>query len=481
MFDYRPIFLSLGLVLCTFAAAMMLPAMVDLADGNTDWQVFVASAAFTLFVGGLFIFLAPDHGASEINTRTGFLLTTITWLVVTAFAAIPFIGIGLSYTDAYFETMSGLTTTGSTVLTKLDSLPRGILLWRALLQGIGGLGIVVTAIIMLPFLRVGGMQLFHTESSESSEKILPRTIELVFAIAGVYAALTILCTIAYIALGMTGFDAICHALTTLATGGFSTHDASFGFFKSPALEWTCIVFMFAGALPFVVIYHGMVGKPAQILKDAQIRGYLLVVVATCLTLGIWLTLQNGVPFPEALRKASFAVVSVITTTGFATDDYTKWGFFPVGVFFLLMFIGGCSGSTAGGIKVYRLQVVGALMQAHLSQLVRPHRIARLTYNERQLTSEVMFSVVTFIFIYVATAGVFSLLLSATGLDFITAVSSSVQAIASVGPGLGDTVGPSGNFATLPVMAKWLLSFEMLLGRLELFTVLVLFQIEFWRW
>lgn len=481
MFDFRPICLAIGLVLCIFAATMLLPAVVDLADAHPDWRVFAISALFTVFFGGLLIMLAPDGTGENFNVRTGFLLTTISWVVVTGFAAVPFIGIGLSYTDAYFEAMSGLTTTGSTVLTKLDQLPRGMLLWRALLQGIGGLGIVVTAIIMLPFLRIGGMQLFKTESSDRSEKIVPRTIEQISLIAGVYITLTAVCAATYLMLGMTGFDALCHALTTVSTGGFSTHDASFAFFRSPALEWACIVFMVLGALPFLLVYAVLGGRGWLIVRDQQVRGFLLLLSATSLMLTAYLVFRYSMAPMEALRAATFSVVSVVTTTGFATADYTTWGSFSIGAFFVLMFIGGCSGSTAGGVKIYRLQVVGKLLHAHLNSLVRPHRVAPLTYNGRPLTNDVMFSVVTFLFIYVATIGAFALLLAATGLDFVTAISASAQALGSVGPGLGDTIGPSGNFASLPVTAKWLLSAEMLLGRLELFTVLVLLQPEFWRW
>ncbi|MGH1417756.1 MAG: TrkH family potassium uptake protein [Hyphomicrobiaceae bacterium] len=480
MIQLRPIAYALGLMLCTIAAAMVFPAMLDLADDADGWKVFLAASVFTFFVGGLLILASFDDQAVQLGVKEGFVLTTLSWVVIVAFAAIPFGGMGLSYTDAYFEAMSGLTTTGSTVLTQLDKLPRGILLWRALLQGLGGLGIVVMAIIMLPFLRVGGMQLFQTESSEKSEKILPRAVELTLATAGVYILLIIACIIAYASLGMTLFDAVCHGLTTVATAGFSTHDQSFGFFLSPALHWVCILFMILGSLPFVVYIKALRGNPTSIIKDPQVRSFLGFIVAVVLILAVWLTAVRGMGFGEALQASAFNAVSIITTTGYASEDYTAWGPFAVGLFFLMMFIGGCSGSTSGGIKIYRLQIAGMLTRSHFLHLISPNRVLTHVYNGRRLPDDVPFSVVAFLAIYMATVGMFTVVLSAMGLDLITSVSAAAQSVGNVGPGLGDIVGPSGSYATVPQAAKWVLCFAMLLGRLELFTVLVLFRREFWQ-
>ncbi len=467
-------------MLCTIATAMLLPAVVDVADDHEGWQIFFASAVFTFFVGGLLILVAYEDQPVNLGVKEGFLLTTFCWIFVTAFAAVPFVGMGLSYSDAYFEAMSGLTTTGSTVLIKLDQLPRGILLWRAVLQGLGGLGIVVMAIIMLPFLRVGGMQLFQMEHSDRSEKVLPRALELTMAIAGIYVSLIIVCTTLYIMLGMSLFDAICHGMTTVATAGFSTHDDSFGFFQSPALEWTCIVFMILGALPFVVFIKAIRGHPEAITKDTQVRGFLMFLLSVCLITAFWLATVRGLPFHDALRTAAFNVTSIVTTTGYVSSDYTEWGAFAVGLFFLLMFVGGCSGSTSGGIKIYRLQVAGLLTRSHFVHLMSPNRVVTLMYNGRRLPADVPFSVVAFLAIYMSTVGIFTVVLSAMGLDLVTAVSAAAQAVGNVGPGLGELVGPAGNYSALPIAAKWVLSFAMLLGRLELFTVLVLFRVEFWR-
>ena len=480
MIRFRPIVFVVGLMLCTMAAAMILPAIVDVADGHEDWKVFFGASIFTFFIGGLMVLAAYDDKPVQLGVKEAFLLTTISWSAVTAVAAIPFVGLGLNYTDAFFESMSGITTTGATVLVGLDKLPRGILLWRAVLQGLGGLGIIVMAIIMLPFLRVGGMQLFQTENSDRSEKVLPRALELTMAIAGIYLALLVICAIVYALLGMTPFDAICHALTTVSTAGFSTHDESFGFFRSPALEWAAIVFMILGALPFVVFIKALRGDRGAIWRDAQVQGFLSFLVVVALTLSAWLVLTREVPIDVAVRTASFSVVSVVTTTGFAVEDYTAWGTFSVGLFFLLKFVGGCSGSTTGGIKIYRLQVAGILTRSHFLHLISPNRVVTLMYNRRRLPDDVPFSVVAFLAIYMTTVGIFTVVLAAMDLDLVTALTAATQAVGNVGPGLGDIIGPSGNYSTLPAGAKWVLSFAMLLGRLELFTVLVLFRSEFWR-
>ena len=480
LIQIRPILFALGLMVCLMALAMALPTGLDYADGSPTWRSFAVSALFSLFVGVLMMMFAYEQRTARVGVREGFLLTASCWALLSAFAALPFLGIDLPYTDAYFESMSGLTTTGATVIIKLDGQPRGILLWRALLQGIGGLGIIVVAILILPFLRIGGMQLFQTESSDRSEKVVPRAFELVAAIAGVFTFLTLSCTIVYMLLGMTPFDAICHALSTISTGGFSTHDASFGFFASPALDWAGAFFMLSGALPFVVYIKVLRGDRLALWRDTQVRGFLLFILITCILMAAWLSIARGETFGEAMRDAIFNVISVVTTTGFANEDYGLWGPFAIGIFFLLMFVGGCSGSTTGGIKIYRLQVASLLTRSHLLHLISPSRIVTLMYNGRRLPEDVPFSVVAFLALYMTTIGIFTVILTAMGLDLVTALSSATTAVSNVGPGLGDIVGPAGNFAGLPPAAKWVLSFAMLLGRLELFTVLVLFRPEFWR-
>ncbi len=480
MIQVRPILLTLGILLVALAVLMIVPGLVVLKDGPEEAFVFFASAAFTLFIGGLLAVAGYSGKHARMGVREGFLLTALSWIVVAAFAAVPFTGLGLPYTDAFFETMSGLTTTGSSVLTGLDSLPHGILFWRALLCGIGGLGIVVMAIMILPYLRIGGMQLFQMESSDRSEKLMPRAVELMKSLARMYLGLVTLCTLVYVLLGMSFFDAICHAFASISTAGFSTHDASFGYFNSPAIELAGILFMGLGALPFVALIKAVHGGYDGLWRDAQIRGFVIFLFAVSLVLGIWHAIVNDVSFLTAWRLAAFNVTSIVTTTGFASSDYTLWGSFAVGTFFLLTFVGGCTGSTAGAIKIYRFQMAGMLTRSYLSNLISPNRVRRLVYNGRRVPEDVPFSVIAFFAVYMATVGIVTVMLTAMGLDFVTSISSAATAIGNVGPGLGDIVGPVGNFSSLPPAAKWVLSAAMLLGRLELFTVLVLFRLEFWR-
>lgn len=477
---FRRISLTVGITLCALAILMLLPALVDLVDNNSDWQAFLVSSVLTFFLGGLLVFSGIELQSREVELKEGFVLTTVSWLATAAFAALPFIGLGLGYTDAYFEAMSGLTTTGSTVLSGLDDLPRGILLWRSILQGLGGIGIVVTAIFMLPFLRVGGMQLFHTESSDRSEKVVPRSSQLILSIVRIYIALIAMCAVIFGILGMTPFDAICHALTTVSTGGFSTHDQSFGFFNSQPLEWAAIVFMTLGALPFVAMIKVTNGNAIEFWRDSQVRGYIGFLIGVAVVFAIWLAEARGIELSEALLLATFNVVSIATTTGFASNDYMEWGPFAIGLIFLLTFVGGCAGSTAGGIKTYRFQVAGLLIKGHFLSLMSPHRVSPLRYNGRRLPDDVPFSVIAFLAIYMATVAFFTLILTGLGIDLITSLSAAATAVSNVGPGLGETIGPAGNFAGLPDAAKWALSIAMLLGRLELFTVLVLLRPEFWR-
>lgn len=480
MIQVRPIVLAIGILLFVLALAMLVTAAVAALYSSSDSPVFLASAGFTVFAGGLMIAVGYGGRPTGLGIREGFLLTAVTWVLVTAFGAVPFTGLGLSYTDAFFETMSGLTTTGSTVIVGLDNLPHGILLWRALLQGVGGLGIVVMAILILPYLRIGGMQLFQTESSDRSEKILPRAAELVSAITIVYVGLLALCALIYLVLGMSIFDAVCHSLATISTGGFSNHDSSFAFFKSPALEVAATVFMALGAMPFVVFIKATHGHVGAIWGDAQVRGFVRFLVITSVVLAIWLSVTQNIGLLDALRLTAFNVTSVVTTTGFASTDYTLWGPFAVGMFFILTFVGGCSGSTAGGIKIYRLQIASMLSRGYLVQLISPNRINKLLFNGRRVPEDVPFAIVAFLAMYMGTVGIVMVILTALNLDFLTALSAAATAIGNVGPGLGEIVGPAGNFSTLPAAAKWTLSAAMLLGRLELFTVLVLFRREFWQ-
>jgi len=481
MMDYRPIFLVIGILLSALAIGMTVPAAVDAFAGNPDWQVFAISSGVTLFIG-VAMALTSRSGGVHLSPRQAFVMTTFSWLALTVFAALPFTfsELNLSYTDAFFEAMSGITTTGSTVMTNLEMAPPGILLWRALLQWLGGIGIIVMAIAVFPMLRVGGMQLFRMESSDHSEKALPRAAQIASAIGLIYLVLTFFCASAYWFAGMSGFDSVAHAMTTIATGGFSTFDASFGHFDSAAIDMIAIVGMLVGSLPFILYLKMIQGSYGSLMRDSQVQWFLSIVVGIVLSVTIWLWFSGGLAPIQALRYASFNVISIITGTGYATSDYGLWGSFVVPVFFFIMFIGGCAGSTTCGIKIFRFQVLYAAARTQLHHLLQPHGVFIPYYNKRPISDEIIVSVLSFFFVFGLSFALLAMGLGLLGLDFLTAISSAATAISNVGPGLGPIVGPAGNFQPLPDAAKWLLSGGMLLGRLEIFTVIVLLSRSFWR-
>jgi trk system potassium uptake protein len=482
--DHNRIAFVLGMQLLVLTVFMVPPAATDLIAGNPDWQIFVGSAFVTGFLGLMLVTISRGAMGYGISVREGFMLTLASWVCLSAVAAIPFWllerEINISAVDAWFEAVSGLTTTGSTVIIGLDALPPGILLWRSIIQWVGGLGVVMMAILMLPFLRVGGMQLFQLESSQRGEKFVPRAGELMSLLALTYVALTTACTAAYVWAGMTTFDAINHAMTTVATGGFSTHDASLGYFPEPAIHWVATIFMFAGSLPLLLYARTVKTGSLKVWNDDQVKAHSKIVVTVILALTAWYMIRTGAGFLESLRIVSLNTVSVITTTGYALGDYSAWAPGAAGVFFVLMFIGGCSGSTCGGMKTFRLQIMTITAISYLKRLISPNRVVVSTYGGRQITGDVSAAVLAFVSVMFATVMLFTVALSFFGLDFETALSAATSAVTNVGPGLGPTVGPAGNFASLPDGAKILLSVAMLLGRLEFFTVLVVFSRDFWR-
>lgn len=481
MIEYRPVLFFLGILLSGLAAAMVLPALVDGAFGNSDWRAFAAAAAITLFVGIAFM-LVSRGGWTSIPVRDGFILTTASWVLSAAFGALPFLlsDLGLSYTDAFFEAMSGITTTGSTVLTGLDDAPRGILLWRSLLQWLGGIGFVVMAVAVLPMLQVGGMHLFRTEFSDPSGKVLPRVGQLATGIGSVYLGATIACMVAMWIAGMTAFEATAHAMTTIATGGFSTSDQSIGHFGSAPIEWIATVFMIVGSLPFLLLWGALRGKAFSLLRDTQVQWFAAIIATSVAAIALWQWLAGGQALSVAIRESAFNVTSIITGTGYASADYWQWGTFPAAAFLFFMFIGGCAGSTSCSVKVFRYQILYQALIVQMVRLMRPHGVAVPHYNGRPIPDSVTDSVFAFFFLFLLLFALLAFGLSALGLDFVTAISSAATAIANVGPGLGDVVGPSGTFASLPATAKWLMAAGMLLGRLEVFTVLVLLSPSFWR-
>lgn len=480
--ELRPLLTIIGALTAVLGAAMLLPALADVVAGNDDWRVFVSTSLVTMFIGGGL--WAASSGKSEpLNLRQAFLLTTLIWLVLTLFGALPFYlsNGGMSVTDAMFESMSGITTTGATIMTGLDSAPPGLLLWRGLMQWFGGLGIVVMAIAVLPMLQVGGMQMFKAEAFETPDKILPRAAQIAAGMTTIYLLLTAGCGAAYWFFGMDLFDAVVHAMTTVATGGFSTRDGSIESFHSLAIDYVAITFMILGALPFALYLVAVQqGRWDRLFKDSQVRVFLFMVFVVAVAM-MWVQTQINIYHgEEAFRHALFSVVSVITGTGYATVDYGSWGPFALTTFFVLTFVGGCTGSTSCGIKVFRFQVLARDMGQHVRQILFPHMVYVKRYNGRPLTDDVSASVQSFVFLYFVSFIVLSVCLSLTGLDPVTALSGAATAISNVGPGLGEIIGPAGNFSSLSDISKWLLIAGMLLGRLEILIVLVLFTPRFWR-
>jgi len=483
MMDFRPILMILGMLLATLALGMCIPAFVDAHNGNPDWQVFAVSASLTLFVGISFTLTASTGGGRmSLNVRQAFVMTTLSWLVLTVFAALPFSfsELELTYTDAFFEAMSGITTTGSTVITGLDHAPPGILLWRGILQWLGGLGIVVMAIAVMPMMGVGGMQMFKVEAFDAGEKVLPRAAQISMALVGVYLFLTLVWGGMLWWAGMTPFESTVHAMTTIATGGFSTSDGSVGHFDSWQIDLIITFGMIVGSMPFLLFMQVIRGKPMQLWRDEQVRGFIAILVFIVFVVTALLWFETGLAPLESLRYAAFNVVSIMTGTGYATDDYGLWGSFALPIFFFIMFIGGCAGSTTCGIKIFRFQVLYAAARVQVRHLLQPHGVFIPYYNHRPIPEQVIVSVLSFFFVFGLSFAALALGLGILGLDFLTAISSAATAIANVGPALGPIVGPSGTFQSLPDAAKWLMAAGMLLGRLELFTILVLFSRTFWR-
>ncbi len=463
------------------SAAMLIPAAVDLYFGNRDWRAFAFSA---LFMGGLAmaVALATQGRAPPVTTRFGFLLVNLLWLTLAIAGAVPFMAssLELSVADAFFESVSGITTTGSTVINGLDNAPPGLLLWRSLLNFMGGLGVIALGLFLLPFLNIGGVSYFKIESSDIEDRPFERFQTFTVSLIAVYTALVVACAISYAAAGMDGFDAVNHAMATLATGGMSTHDTSFvRYSEIPAVLWIGTFFMFVGALPFSIMILFAVRGRFDALRDPQIRVFAGYCIVFTVAVAIYLRVQLDTPFFEALTHSAFNFMSIITTTGFASDDYTQWGPFAVACIFVATFLGGCSGSTTGGIKAYRFLILFELMANGLRRLIYPHTVLPVRYGDRTVDQDMQRAIVLFIAAFFVLWAITTILLGATGLDLVTAMTGALTAMTNVGPGLGPIIGPVGNFSSLPDAAKWILSAAMLLGRLEILAVLVIFTPTFW--
>ena len=479
MSNYKTVFFTLGLLQVILGFAMIIPVVAQLIYQEFD-SSFISSGIITIVFGVLFFLSNLDHD-KKLNLPQAFLLTALSWLSIAIFGSLPFIfsNLNLSITDSFFESMSGITTTGSTIIQDLEIAPKSILLWRAILQWLGGIGIIVMAITLMPIMNVGGMQLFKISSNDTAEKILPKSKQISIRLIIIYSILTFICAFFYKLFGMNFFDSLTHSMTTIATGGFSNYNQSIGYFDSFLIEITSMIFIILGSIPFIAYIKFLNGDKKIFFSDTQVVAFLKVTFFSIIALSIYLFFSKGFQ-NESLRSVSFNVISILTGTGYVTKNFDQWGNFPLIFFLILMFIGGCAGSTACGIKIFRVQLLYRFLLNQLKKIIYPRGVFVIKYDKNIIDDKFMSSVISFIFLYVIIFFSLTAILSLTGLDFVTSISGAATSISNVGPGLGDTIGPNGNFSSLENSSKWVLSLGMILGRLELFAILVLFIPSFWR-
>ena len=460
---------------------MLFPALIDGLYGSQNYRVFILSSLITSLTGFVLI-LSVWGKEQQLGLREAFLLTTLTWVLIAIFSSIPIYisDSGLNFTDSFFESMSGITTTGATVIENLEIQSKGILIWRALLQWLGGIGIIVMAVAVLPMLQVGGMQLFRLESSDNAEKILPRATQLAGSLVLLYVIITMACALAYNIGGMGLFDSLAHALTTISTGGFSTHTDSFAYFSNSNLEYMAVIFMILGSLPFVLYLQFVRGKVSSLFMDSQVIAFFIILFVSVILCILYIQYNTGMVGSELIRKSLFNVTSILTGTGYVSADYMQWGPFIISLFFILMLIGGCAGSTSCGLKVFRVQILYKQVIIQTKKIAFPDAVFVPLYNGKEIPDSVSKAVTSFFLLFIISFVIIGLVLSLSGLDLITAFSAAASAISNVGPGLGTVVGPTETYSSIDSMSKWILSFAMLLGRLEILTVMVIFTSYFWR-
>ena len=480
MSNYKTVFFTLGILQIILGISMVFPIIIQIIFDELD-SSFIGASLITIIFGTLFFLSNLDHD-KKLSLQNAFLLTALSWLSIAVFSSLPFIfsNLNLSITDSFFESMSGITTTGSTIITDLNSSPKAILLWRALLQWLGGIGIIVMAITLMPIMNVGGMQLFKVSSSDASEKILPKTKEITLRLILIYLILTFLCSFFYNICGMKFFDSLTHSMTTIATGGFSNYNESIGYFNNIKIEIVAMIFIILGSIPFIAYIKFLSGKKNIFYTDTQIKSFIKIIFYSILILFIYLTIFNKSFSDVSLRSISFNVISILTGTGYVTQNFDNWGSFPLIYFLILMFIGGCAGSTACGIKIFRVQILYLFLKNQLKKIIYPRGIFIIKYDNNNVNEKFMASIIAFIYLYIIIFFIITAMLSLSGLDFTTSISGAATSISNVGPGLGELIGPNGNFSQLPDFSKWVLSFGMILGRLELFAILVLFLPSFWQ-
>mgnify|MGYP001330344968 FL=1 len=480
MSNYKTVFFTLGILQIILGISMVFPIIIQIIFDELD-SSFIGASLITIIFGTLFFLSNLDHD-KKLSLQNAFLLTALSWLSIAVFSSLPFIfsNLNLSITDSFFESMSGITTTGSTIITDLNSSPKAILLWRALLQWLGGIGIIVMAITLMPIMNVGGMQLFKVSSSDASEKILPKTKEITLRLILIYLILTFLCSFFYNICGMKFFDSLTHSMTTIATGGFSNYNESIGYFNNIKIEIISMIFIILGSIPFIAYIKFLSGKKNIFYTDTQIKSFIKIIFYSILILFIYLTIFNKSFSDVSLRSISFNVISILTGTGYVTQNFDNWGSFPLIYFLILMFIGGCAGSTACGIKIFRVQILYLFLKNQLKKIIYPRGIFIIKYDNNNVNEKFMASIIAFIYLYIIIFFIITAMLTLSGLDFTTSISGAATSTSNVGPGLGELIGPNGNFSQLPDFSKWVLSFGMILGRLELFAILVLFLPSFWQ-
>ena len=478
MSNYKTVFFTLGILQIILGIFMFIPIIAQFFYQEIDSSFFGASIV-TIIFGTLFFLSNLDH-ENKLNLQQAFLLTALSWLSVAIFGSLPFFfsNLDFSFTNAFFESMSGITTTGSTIIANLENMPKSILLWRAILQWLGGIGIIIMAITLMPIMNVGGMQLFKISSNDSSEKVLPKSKEIAVRLIYIYSALTMMCALTYNVFGMNFFDSVTHSMTTLATGGFSNYNESIGFFDSLAIEISAMFFIILGSLPFISYIKFINGNKDIFFSDTQIITFFKIIFISIIILSIYLILIS--PETYNIRSIFFNVISILTGTGYVNAQFDNWGGFSLLIFLSLMFIGGCAGSTTCGVKIFRFQILYLFITNQLKKIIYPKGVFIIKYNQSSIDEKFISSIISFIFFYFVIFLALTALLSLTGLDFVTAISGAATSISNVGPGLGSEIGPNGNFSSLPDVSKWILSLGMILGRLELFAILVLFLPSFWR-
>tara|TARA_B100001248_G_C27376496_1_gene454555 strand:+ start:14 stop:1453 length:1440 start_codon:yes stop_codon:yes gene_type:complete len=478
MSNYKTVFFTLGILQIILGIFMLLPIIIQFFYSEIDSSFFGAALVTTIF--GILFFLSNLDHDKKLNLQQAFLLTSLSWLSIAIFGSLPFIfsNIEFSITNAFFESMSGITTTGSTIIPNLENMPKGILFWRAILQWLGGIGIIVMAITLMPIMNVGGMQLFKISNNDSSEKILPKSKEIAIRLIYIYFGLTALCAISYKILGMNVFDSVTHSMTTIATGGFSNYNESIGFFDSVYIEISAMIFIILGSLPFIAYIKFLSGNRGIFFSDIQIKTFIKTIAFSTILLMVYLILNNSSNLD--IRSIFFNVISILTGTGYVNAQFDNWGGFPLLLFLGLMFIGGCAGSTTCGVKIFRIQILWSFVGNQLKKIIYPKGIFVLKYDKNPIDNKFVSSIISFIYMYLIIFFIITALLSLTGLDFITSISGAATSISNVGPGLGSVIGPNGNFSSLPDISKWILTLGMILGRLELFAILVLFLPSFWR-